>query len=120
MICVCCECGFDLTELIMQVQPTGYLAKRVYGQSAPESQLTGENWHYEVCNVMKQAAVQLDAAEASEHTVVAAIGAMLEGGDVSGVLIDDAELSETMLQQLQRLKGFAMEAWASRQAVVRL
>eukprot|EP00892_Ulva_mutabilis_P003431 jgi/Ulvmu1/145/UM001_0149.1 len=107
-----------LLQIRALVQPTGYLAKRVYGQSAPESQLTGENWHYEVCNVMKQAAVQLDAAEATEHTVVAVIGAMLEGGDVSGVVIDDSDLSETMLQQLQRLKGFAMEAWASRQAVV--
>lgn len=103
----------------MQVEPTKYLAKRVYGQSLPEPQLFGENWSYEVCNVMKQAAVQLDAAEVAEHTAMAVVHALLQGGDVSAVLIDDAELGEDMAKQLQRLKGFAMEAWASRHAVVR-
>lgn len=68
---------------------------------------------------MKQAGVQLDAAEASEKTVMAVIDAMLEGGDVSGVVIDDSDLSASLVKQLQRLKGFVMEAWASRQAVVR-
>lgn len=103
---------------MVQVEPTQYLAKRVYGQSLPEPQLFGENWQYEVCNVMKQAAVQLDAAEAAEHTVVAVVRALLWGEDIAGVRIDDSELSEAMAKQLRQLKGFAMEAWASRHTVV--
>lgn len=68
--------------------------------------------------MMKQAAVQLDAAEAAEHTVVAVVRALLWGEDIAGVRIDDSELSEAMAKQLRQLKGFAMEAWASRHTVV--
>lgn len=105
-------------NLMLQVQPTMYLSKRVYGENVQEVQINGENWNYEVCNVMKQAAVQLDAAAASEKTVVEVINQLLAGQNVSEVKHDDSHLSSAMLHQLERLTDFVSDTRASRNAVV--